>query len=514
MDGPNRIDQTRLHVSTGNTRNRFDSTTARNMAPHSRTRLSTRLAGSEMNSRDGSSNGPNEGNLRPGWVNPGGRPRQAREEPHPLPELDPEDALFGEPPLQARRPPPLPPGAARAQIPAQDRLDFDSLRGSSAGLGPMLGFLLFASRLRTSATVSDPEALQGKVEAALRRATLELPKLGWDPRYVDLALYMVCCAIDEAAQNTPWGGTWAERPLTATLSRNAIGGEKFFSQVDAMLRQPQAFETRVLELAYGCLLSGLKGQYALQPGGEQNIEVYREALLDAIRQKEGQTGSRLFDLAIPSNRPPAAAASMVPLWIPVTACLALLMIAFAGYRAWLGAGTSRVLDGLNALAASQVTLPPAPVAPRRASIDPSWLERIRVAARDAGWQVSEAPGMITVAIAGGHSFASGSDELDPKAEAPLREIADAMARLKARVQVRGHSDAQPIKSFKFQNNIELSRARAATAAAIVSSASGRDPLIEGVGEREPLCKETSSSCYARNRRVEVVASYEGSVNAN
>ncbi len=378
----------------------------------------------------------------------------------------------------------------------------------------MLSFLLFASRLRTSATIADPEALQGKVEAALRKAMLELPKLGWDPRYVDLALYMVCCAIDEAAQNTPWGRTWAERPLTATLSRNAIGGEKFFSQIDAMLRQPQAFETRLLELAYGCLLSGLKGQYALQAGGEQNLEVYREALLDAIRQKEGQAGSRLFDLAIPGNRPPPNTASMLPMWIPITACVAILMIAFAGYRAWLGVGTGRVLDGLNALAATTITLPPTPVAPARPTIDPSWLERIRIAARDAGWQVAEAPGMITVSISGGHSFASGNDQLDPKAEAPLREIADAMSRLKAHVQVRGHSDAQPIKSFKFQNNIELSRARAATAAAVIGSASGREPLIEGLGEREPLCNEVSSSCFARNRRVEVVASYEGSVHAN
>lgn len=462
--------------------------------------------------------GPNDTIMRPGWVNPSGRPVGPRQAAPSNPEPTMMGKMGGAQSEQAF----APAQSHRADLPAQqvsslvdnERLDFDSLRGSSEGIGPMLAFLLFASRLRSSAAVSDPEALRAKVEAALRKASMDLPKLGWDPRYVELGRYFICCAIDEAAQNAPWGRAWAARPLTATMSKNAVGGEKFFSQVDAMLRQPSIFETRLFEVAYGCLLSGFRGQYALQAGGEQQLEVYRESLLEAIKQKEENSGGRLFELAIPANRPPVAAASVLPLWVPIAIGFSLLTVAFVGYRWLLGERTSAVLTRMSALAAIEVPLPVMPVAPRRAAIDPSLLERIRSTARAAGWTVEEQPGMISVAVSGGSSFPSGSDQLDSEATTPIFEIADAMAKLKARVAVRGHSDAQPIRTFQFQNNIELSRARAVAVANVVRSSAGREPVVEGLGEQSPVCAEKSPECFSRNRRVVIVARYEGLTDAN
>lgn len=446
--------------------------------------------------------GPNETIMRPGWVNPGGRPA-GRPNPPAIPGPG-----FASPPPAAR------PNAPAAAGGAGELLDFDLLRGSSAGMGPLLGFLLFASRLRGLATEAHPEALRARVEAALRKTGNSLPKLGWDSRQIDLAIYFVCCAVDEAAQNTPWGRIWAERPLTTTAARNAMGGEQFFVQIDGMLRQPQAFEARLFEVAYACLATGFKGQFALQPGGDQQLEAYRESLLETIQQKEAAGKGQLFDLAIPTNRPPASANRMLPIWVPAVVSLALLAIIFVGYRALLSGRTTVVLDTLNQLAATSVTLPPHPVAQRPVSIDPSLLERIRRAARAEDWQVSEAPGVIVVTVAGQGAFASGSDQLASGASSALEEIGDAMARLRARILIRGHADAQPIRSLRFQNNEELSRARAVSVASIVARVAGREPPVEGVGEREPLCEEKTTACFARNRRVEVVAAYEGRVNAD
>jgi type VI secretion system protein ImpK len=449
--------------------------------------------------------------MRPGWVNPGGKPTSAAGIPQGH-----EGTQAGRVSQQASAPGPILREPRKSAASGSDNfaLDFDLLRGSVQGLGPLLPFLLFAFRLRGIPVVIDPEALRARTELALKRALEELPKLGWDPRYTELARYFVCCAIDEAAQSAPWGKPWAARPLTSSMSQNAIGGEKFFSQIDVILRQPQIFDVRMFEVAYGCLLTGFRGQFALQAGGEQQLVAYREALEGAIREKEPHAGQLLFQLAIPADRPPRVKSSGLSLWIPAAAGAALLAFAFVGFRWGLQASALPVVDRLNELAATQVTLPAPPVAPPRPTVDPSTLDRIRAIARRTGWGIAEDSGLIVIAVSGGQSFPSGSATLDSPALGALRELGVEYKALGATLLIRGHSDAQPIRSFQFQNNVDLSRARAASVAAAIEPALGRSSPVEGVGEQMPLCQERTPQCFGQNRRVDVIARYEGVVDAN
>jgi chemotaxis protein MotB len=104
-------------------------------------------------------------------------------------------------------------------------------------------------------------------------------------------------------------------------------------------------------------------------------------------------------------------------------------------------------------------------------------------------------------------FASGSAQLSPEGQAPLRELAAVLKQFPdRRFMVAGHTDNVPIVSSSFKSNWELSTARAVTVTEFLASA-GMNPaklVAAGYSEYDPVRPNTTDAGRGENRRIEIV----------
>ncbi len=110
-------------------------------------------------------------------------------------------------------------------------------------------------------------------------------------------------------------------------------------------------------------------------------------------------------------------------------------------------------------------------------------------------------------------FPSGSSALIPESIPVLQKLSDIFADLPNRINVEGFTDNEPIKTYVFPSNWELSAARAAAVVRLFERngvESSRMASI-GYGEYQPIAENDSEEGRAKNRRVVLVvmASLQG-----
>ncbi|MEM9552338.1 MAG: type IVB secretion system protein IcmH/DotU, partial [Pseudomonadota bacterium] len=77
----------------------------------------------------------------------------------------------------------------------------------------------------------------------------------------DQAAWFVAALLDDIVMNTPWGGSssWPNQPLVTQLSGDVDAGERFFTNLDELMRFPDR-DRDMLELAFYCLSLGFRGR--------------------------------------------------------------------------------------------------------------------------------------------------------------------------------------------------------------------------------------------------------------
>jgi len=104
-------------------------------------------------------------------------------------------------------------------------------------------------------------------------------------------------------------------------------------------------------------------------------------------------------------------------------------------------------------------------------------------------------------------FASGSAQLSPEGQGPLRELAGVLKQFPdRRFMVAGHTDNVPIVSANYKSNWELSTARAVTVTEFLAS-SGMNPaklVAAGYSEYDPIRPNSTDAGRSDNRRIEIV----------
>ncbi|MBU3145775.1 flagellar motor protein MotB [Clostridium sp. CF012] len=105
-------------------------------------------------------------------------------------------------------------------------------------------------------------------------------------------------------------------------------------------------------------------------------------------------------------------------------------------------------------------------------------------------------------------FDTASAELKPGAKEILTQISDILKKYNKNIKVEGHSDNIPIKSDKYQNNWELSSARAISVVKFLSSELPPDKRIKeksfevsGYGEFRPIAPNDTEKNRQKNRRI-------------
>lgn len=109
-------------------------------------------------------------------------------------------------------------------------------------------------------------------------------------------------------------------------------------------------------------------------------------------------------------------------------------------------------------------------------------------------------------------FASGQADLLPSSMTVLAIVSQVLQRGVQSVVVEGHTDNQPIGTQVFPSNWELSAARASAVVRYLTnldSALPRDHYAAiGYGEHRPIQDNSTAAGRSRNRRVEILFSWE------
>jgi type VI secretion system protein ImpK len=317
------------------------------------------------------------------------------------------------------------------------------------------------------------------------------------------ARYALCTVIDEAVLNTPWGAqsAWAGQSLLVTFHREAQGGEKFFQILERLLAEPQRY-LGLLELYYACLAVGFEGRYRLEERGAQRLADIRHDLQQRIERVHGAFEPELSPhwKGVEDRR--NAVVRVVPLWVVAAACVAILIVSYIWLNTRLSARTAPVSATLANVGLERPEAPAQVVAPPSglAGFLAPQISRGLVAVQEQGDRT-----LITITAPG--LFASGSARVDARYDSLVHEIGAALDRVPGRIIVTGHTDDQPVRSFQFHDNYELSRARAQSVAQLLKKDVQDAGRIDaaGKGDSDPLYKPADlPENRARNRRVEIV----------
>jgi type VI secretion system protein ImpK len=428
--------------------------------------------------------------LRP---RPGRRSAANRE-----PEAPPSPAFQPAPPIFQQ---PLP-GAQPAGPVLGDFLT----GGANALLQAAVPLLVLAGRLRGQIAQTDIETLRRQTSQEIRAFEERARQAGIPAEDALAARYALCTVIDEAVLNTPWGAqsNWAGQSLLVTFHRESSGGEKFFQILDRVMNEPQRY-IALLELLHVCLALGFEGRYRLDERGPIRLAEIRQNLYRIIQSVRGQAEADLSPRWRGVEDRRNAVVKFVPLWVVAAACGALLLAAFIIFSARL----SGRADALNATLAN-IGLEPLYVAAPSAPTTPPVSFKILLAQQiEAGVvSVDEDPsGRTLITLTVPELFASASASVNSVYAGLLRDIGIAAEKVPGQILVVGHTDDQPLRSLRYEDNFALSRARAVEVAEILKSQL-KDPArvdFAGKGSSEPRYKpENVPENRARNRRVEIV----------
>ena len=188
----------------------------------------------------------------------------------------------------------------------------------------------------------------------------------------------------------------------------------------------------------------------------------------------------------------------VPWWVVGTAALVVLTVAFILYSSLLRSATTPVKLALTNLRTDAFnTTPvaaPAPCVSLRSLLSEE--EANRAVA------IAEQGGRTTITLPATDLFASARADVNPRYHDLLYAIATAINQVPGRVLVVGHTDSRRVRTYRFSDNLDLSRARADSVVSLMRARIDNAARLEanGVGDTQPL----DPMDEARNRRVEII----------
>ena len=391
----------------------------------------------------------------------------------------------------------------RASEPPRDPMP--DLATPDIGLNPLVTLanrlLRVVTQLRSTRHVADPVALRNALAQGVRDFKSQAEAAGIAPERVMAARYVLCTMLDEAAADTPWGGSgvWAANSLLAMFHNETWGGEKVF-QLMARLAEKPAANRDLLELIYCALVLGFEGRYRVIDNGRAQLEAVRDKLAQIIKQQRGDHAPALAQHWQGQAVKRRASLSGLPL-AAVAAVAALILVA-------VHVGLSTSLSNKSDPVFSQIQglrLPPPVVAAAQAAPKPRLAQFLAPDIKAGLVAVRDEVDRSVVTIRGDGLFAPASAALNPEREALMGRIADALVLAGGQVLVTGHTDNTPMRSVRFPSNWHLSQERAQTVRDLLSARKVPAERLqaEGRADSEPLVANDSATNRALNRRVEV-----------
>jgi type VI secretion system protein ImpK len=377
---------------------------------------------------------------------------------------------------------------------------------ADVGLNPLVALanplLLLVPQLRATRQVADPGALRTSLAQGIRDFAARAAARGVAPERVMAARYVLCTMIDEAAADTPWGGSgvWARHSLLAMFHNETEGGEKVF-QLMARLAEKPGENRDLLELVYAAITLGFEGRYRVVANGRAQLDAVRDRLAQIIGKERGDHPHALAEHW--QGHPVRRSTPMGWLPLAATACVAALLMggSYLVLRSSLASRSDPVFGAIQGLRLTPPVTPTLQPAPK-----PRLAQYLQPDIKANLVRVSDEIDRSVVTIRGDGLFAPGSATLVPEREALMVRIAEALALVPGNVLVTGHTDNQPIaRSARFPSNWHLSEERARNVRDLLVAHKVAPDRIraEGRADAEPVVQNDTAANRALNRRVEV-----------
>ena len=377
----------------------------------------------------------------------------------------------------------------------------------SGSLNPLVNaampLLAAAPRVRHTARHPNPGALREALADGIRKFEAQARSQGLPNEQVVAGRYILCTLLDESAASTPWGGSgvWAGNSLLVQFHNESWGGEKIFQLMSKLAENVDA-NRNLLELLYIVLGLGFQGRYRVIDNGEAQLDSVRQRLAQMLgqgRSFERALSPRWQGVAAPSPR----FVDGLPLWLIASALLVLLAIVFVGFRWSLANSAGGVFNQLAALDAKKVQLAPPPPPPPPAP-KPRLAGLLAPEIKAGQVEVKDLADRSIVTIKGDGFFEPGSAVVASAYRPLLPRIGEALATLKGKVLITGHTDNQPIRTARFPSNWHLSQERADVVRDELGKQVETERMrAEGRADTQPITENGTPAGRARNRRVEV-----------
>ena len=177
----------------------------------------------------------------------------------------------------------------------------------------------------------------------------------------------------------------------------------------------------------------------------------------------------------------------------------------AALTSLLGGGTTgeAILDGGNGILEE--------VAPETDDIQDSTFTKVSEFLKENGLQdvaqIKTDERGIIIELNDKILFESGKSDLIPQSKEVLDKISSLLATLDNGFIIEGHTDDIPINNYKFNDNWDLSSARAVSVIRYFTQVKGLDSAkfqSAGYGEFKPLVDNSTEENRAKNRRVNIL----------
>ena len=373
------------------------------------------------------------------------------------------------------------------------------------GLNPLVALanrlLLVVPQLRSTRHVADLVALRNSLAESVRDFANRAASAGIAPERVMAARYVLCTILDEAASDTPWGGSgeWGRNSLLAMFHNEAWGGEKVFQLMARLAEKPEA-NRDLLELIYSALALGFEGRYRVIDNGQAQLAAVRDKLAQILKQQRGDYAPALAQNWQGQTLKRRAGLSWLPLAATAAVAALLSMVAYLAMSSSLSNRSDLVFAQIKnlRLPAPVPAAAQAPAEPRLAQFLQSDVKAKLVLVRD---EVDRS----VVTIRGDGLFAPASATLNPEREPLMGRIAAALAQAGGQALVTGHTDSSPMRSARFPSNWHLSEERARTVRSLLvaQGVPAERVTSKGSAESEPVAANDTAANRALNRRVEI-----------
>ena len=253
------------------------------------------------------------------------------------------------------------------------------------GLNPLVALanplLLLMPQLRATRQVADVAALRNQLAQGIRDFAARAASAGVAAERVMAARYVLCTMIDEAAADTPWGGSglWAQHSLLAMFHNEVFGGEKVFQLMARLAQQPEA-NRDLLELIYAALVLGFEGRYRVIDNGAAQLAAVRDRLAQILKQQRGDHPAALAQHWQGHSVQRRAALSWLPLAATTALAALLLVVVHLGFSYSLGERSDPVYSQIQSL---RLAAPVQVIAQRRRN--PGWRSSSRPTSRPPSW---------------------------------------------------------------------------------------------------------------------------------